>query len=114
MKDTEGEDVINGMHRVMGKCGRWELPVQEEEATHQLLDLAKSSCLVILTRVVSIAVINGGRGLKRWRDREEEEGELTVCSELIPGFSFPLVFICALDKIRYIRKFNFAVGLKLF
>ena len=27
VKDTEGEDVISGMNRVMGKYGRWELPV---------------------------------------------------------------------------------------
>lgn len=32
MKHTEG-DVINGMNRVSEKCGRWELPVWEEEAT---------------------------------------------------------------------------------
>ena len=32
VKDTEGEDVVSGMNRVMGKYGRWELPVWEEEA----------------------------------------------------------------------------------
>lgn len=90
MKDTEGEDVINGMNRVMGKCGRWELPVQEEEVTR----LGKKQLFGDLDQSSFIAVQRWAwpKEMERERDREEEEGELTVCSELIPGFSFPLCF----------------------
>lgn len=63
--------------------------------------------MVILTRVVSLESEKqnyDGSGLKRWSDREtgdgetEERGELTVCTELIARFFFPLFSFVLLIK----------------
>ena len=64
-----------------------------------------------------------GRAKQGWawpkemeREAETEKNRKGANSVLscLQVFFFPSIFICALDKICYIRKFNFAVGLKLF